>query len=65
MEKRELEILGKEIQELENRKDEINNLFNDKNLPFDDIKTLSNEVGEIIKTMEKKEYRRFELMEKE
>lgn len=65
MEKRELELLGKEIQELENRKEEINNLFNDKNLPFDDIKTLSNELGEIIKKTEKKEYRRFELMEKE
>lgn len=65
MEKRELETLNKEILEMEKRKEHINELFNDKNLPFDDIKTLSNELWEIMKTMEKKEYRRFELMERE
>jgi len=44
MEKRELETLNKEILEMEKRKEHINELFNDKNLPFDDIKTLSNEL---------------------
>lgn len=64
MEKRELDQLGKDIQTLEKRKDVINLAFNDTNLPFDEIKKLSLEIAEILRQLEIKEYRRFELMEK-
>ncbi|HCB51414.1 TPA: hypothetical protein DEP21_02450 [Patescibacteria group bacterium] len=65
MEKRELEQLGKDIEKLEKRKEEINQMFNDTNLPFDDIKKLSTELGDVIRQLEIKEYRRFELIERE
>jgi hypothetical protein len=38
MEQRELDQLSKDIQEMEKRKDQIQNYFNDPNCPFDDIK---------------------------
>ncbi len=65
MEKRELEQLGKDITTLEKRKEEINLKFNNVDLPFDEIKKLSSELGDIIKQLEQKEYRRFELIERE
>jgi hypothetical protein len=44
MEKRELQQLGDDIQRLEKRKEEINLIFNDSNIPFDEIQKLSNEL---------------------
>jgi hypothetical protein len=41
MEKRELDQLAKDIQNLEKERDEINSIFNHKDIPYDDIRTLS------------------------
>jgi len=44
MEKREFEQLMDNIQKLENKKDDINNLFLNPDIPHDDIKKLSEEL---------------------
>lgn len=62
MEKRELDQLIKDIDTLEKRKEKINTLFDDKDLHYDDIKKLSLELGEILRNLEIKEARRFELI---
>ena len=54
MEKRELEQLWKDIEKLEKRKDEINRLFDDKDLPFDEIKKIIREHFEKIKRQQEK-----------
>ena len=41
MEKRELDQLTRDIQILEKERDEINAIFNNKDVPYDDIKDLS------------------------
>ena len=41
MEKRELEQLTKDIVALEKERDEINRIFDQKDVPYDDIKVLS------------------------
>jgi len=41
MEKRELDQLTKDIVALEKERDEINRIFDQKDVPYDDIKTLS------------------------
>lgn len=64
MEQRELDQLSKDIQTLEKRKDEIQILFNDPNCPFDDIKKLGIELSTLIKHLEIKEGRWFELIER-
>lgn len=64
MEQREFDGLMEDIQKLEERKDEINNLFLDVNLPHDDIKKLSKEMSEIVKQIEIKELRWMELSER-
>lgn len=61
MEKRELDLLMKDLLELEARKDEINVLLNNKDIHYDDIRKLSEELGKIIRLVEQKEYRWFEL----
>jgi ATP-binding cassette subfamily F protein uup len=61
LEKRELDLLMKELLELEARKDEINILLNNKDIHYDDIRKLSEELGKIIRLVEQKEYRWFEL----
>jgi len=61
MEKRELDTLMKDLLKLEDRKDEINVLLNNKDMHYDDIKKLSEELGKIIRLVEQKEYRWFEL----
>lgn len=55
MEQRELDQLSKDIQAMEKRKDEIQNLFNDPNCPFDDIKKLGIELNILLKQLEIKE----------
>jgi hypothetical protein len=44
MEKREFDQLMKDIQKLEDRKDEINKLYCDTSMPHDDIKKMSEEI---------------------
>lgn len=61
MQKRELDTLMKDLLKLEERKDEINILLQDKDMYYDDIKKLSEELGQIIRLVEQKEYRWFEL----
>ena len=41
MEKRELDQLTKDIIALEKERDEINRIFDQKDVPYDDIKALS------------------------
>jgi len=65
MEKRELDQLTKDIQLLEKKRDEINRIFNRADIPYDDIRLLSEELGGIIRQLEQKEYRRFELSARE
>lgn len=64
MEQREFDQLGKDIQTMEKRKEEIQNSFNDCNCPFDDIKKLGIELSQLLKQLELKESRWFELMER-
>ena len=54
----------KGIQKLEERKDEINNLFMNPEIHHDDIKKLSEEVKNILRNIEIKEIRRMELSER-
>lgn len=65
MEKRELDQLTKDIQTLEKERDHINRIFDRKDIPYDDIRVLSEELGGILRQLEQKEYRRFELSERE
>ena len=65
MEKRELDLLTKDIVELEKKKDEINRIFDNKDIPYDDIRLLSEELGLIIRQLEQKEYRWLELSSRE
>lgn len=64
MEKRELDLLAKDIHELEKKKDEINRIFERTDIPYDDIRLLSEELGNIVRQLEQKEYRWFELSSK-
>lgn len=65
MEKRELDILAKEIHELEKQRDEINTIFQRADIAYDDIRLLSEELGKIVRQLEQKEYRWFELSARE
>lgn len=58
---RELELLIKELQQLEEEKSQINRIFENKDLPYDEIALLSEHLGSLIKQIEQKEARRFEL----
>jgi ATP-binding cassette subfamily F protein uup len=65
VEKRELDQLTKDIQSLEKERDHINRIFDRKDIPYDDIRVLSEELGVILRKLEQKEYRWFELSERE
>lgn len=65
MEKRELDQLTKEILILEKERDEISRIFDQKDVAYDDIKTLSDALGVILRQLEQKEYRWFELSSRE
>ncbi|MCF7834914.1 ABC-F family ATP-binding cassette domain-containing protein [Candidatus Gracilibacteria bacterium] len=65
MEKRELDQLIKDIEKLEKERDEINRIFDHKDIPYDDIRVLSEELGVILRKLEQKEYRWFELSERQ
>ena len=65
MEKRELDQLTKDIVSLEKERDEISRIFDQKDVPYDDIKTLSEALWVILRQLEQKEYRWFELSARE
>lgn len=65
MEKRELDQLSKDIVLLEKERDEINRIFNQPDVPYDDIKALSEALWVILRQLEQKEYRWFELSSRE
>lgn len=64
-EKRELDQLAKDIHVLEKERDEINAIFNHKDVAYDDIKALSDALWIILRQLEQKEYRWFELSARE
>ena len=62
-EKRELEILEKEISQLEQEKNVVTEKLNSGQLPFDELQKLSNRIGEITNALDEKEMRWLELSE--
>lgn len=65
MEKRELDQLTKDILSLEKERDEISRIFDQKDVAYDDIKELSIALWIILRQLEQKEYRWFELSSRE
>ncbi len=65
MERRELDQLTKDIIALEKERDDINRIFDQKDVPYDDIKDLSEALWVILRQLEQKEYRWFELSSRE
>jgi len=65
IEKRELDQLTKDIAALEKERDEINRIFDQKDVAYDDIKALSESLWIILRQLEQKEYRWFELSSRE
>ncbi len=65
MEKRELDQLTKDIVALEKERDEISRIFDQKDVAYDDIKALSESLWIILRQLEQKEYRWFELSARE
>jgi len=64
MEKRELDQFEKDLEKLEDRKHYINTLFQQSDIPYDDIKKLSQELWELTRHIEIKESRWMELSER-
>jgi ATP-binding cassette subfamily F protein uup len=64
-EKREFELLEKDMAELEKEKTSINEKLNNGNLPFEELQHLSTRIVEINTLMDKKELRWLELSEGE
>lgn len=64
-EERELSQLIKDLEALEEEKSQINRIFDNKDLPYDEIALLSEHLGTILKQIEQKEARWFELLEKQ
>jgi hypothetical protein len=50
---------------LEKERDEINRIFDQKDVAYDDIKALSESLWIILRQLEQKEYRWFELIARE
>ncbi len=61
--KREFELLEKEIAELNKEKETINQKFNQGNLPFEELQNLSQRIGEVSTLLDVKEMRWLELSE--
>ena len=61
--KREFELLEKEIANLTGEKEAINKKFNDGNLPYEELQQLSQRIGEISSLLDSKELRWLELSE--
>jgi ATP-binding cassette subfamily F protein uup len=62
-EKRELELLEKEIADLENEKKSIDSQLAGGTIPYDQLEPLSRRVGEVIKLLDEKGMRWLELSE--
>ncbi len=62
-EKREFELLQKEMEDLTKEKAKITGQLNDGNLPYEDLQKLSNRIGEISGLLDEKEMRWLELSE--
>ena len=62
-EKREFEMLGKEINELEKERNAVTEKLNSGTLPFDELQLLSRRIGEIASELDTKEMRWLELSE--
>lgn len=62
-EKREFELLEKEIADLTREKEMINNQLNNSNTPFEELQKLSLRIDEIAQLLDKKELRWLELSE--
>ncbi|MEO5946382.1 MAG: ABC transporter ATP-binding protein, partial [Chitinophagaceae bacterium] len=62
-EKREFEILEKEIEDLTKEKDTVTEKLNNGNTPFDELQKLSLRIGEITQLLDEKEFRWLELSE--
>ncbi len=60
-EQRELVQLEKELEYYEKRKKDINELFDNKDIPYYEVRKLSEELGDVIKQIERIELRRMEL----
>jgi ATP-binding cassette subfamily F protein uup len=62
-EKREFELLEKEIADLTSEKELISNQLNNSNTPFEELQKLSLRIGEITQLLDEKELRWLELSE--
>jgi ATP-binding cassette subfamily F protein uup len=62
-EKREFELLQKEMEDLNTEKEKITAQLNDGTLPFDELQKLSNRIGELSDLLDEKEMRWLELSE--
>ena len=62
-EKREFELLEKEIKELTTEKETVTEKLNNGNTPFDELQKLSLRIGEITLLLDEKEFRWLELSE--
>jgi len=62
-EKREFEILEKEINQLEKEKLQVTEKLNSGAIPFDELQVLSRRIGEITTELDFKELRWLELSE--
>lgn len=62
-EKREFELLGKEIEALSAEKKEITEQLSSGSLPFDEVRKLSARIGEVTESLDEKELRWLELSE--
>ncbi|PVD49457.1 ABC transporter [Terrimonas sp.] len=62
-EKREFEVLQKEIETLENEKAEINLQLNEGKLPYEQLQKLAQRIGEVSAQLDEKEMRWLELSE--
>ena len=62
-EKREFELLQKEIETLTAEKESITAKLNNGNIPFEELQQLSNRIGEVTNLLDEKEFRWLELSE--
>ncbi|HXB42931.1 MAG TPA: ABC-F family ATP-binding cassette domain-containing protein [Puia sp.] len=62
-EQREFELLEKEIENLSNKKSSISEKMNSGDLPFNELTTLSSQIGELTQLLDEKELRWLELSE--
>ena len=62
-EKREFELLGREIDELTKEKEIITKKLNNGNTSFEELQQLSHRIAEVSRLLDKKEFRWLELSE--